>query len=531
MSSFNITNIRNALYHMHAFGIRSMIRQSINALEFTKNYTKWIIKNSPDSDTLHRQKASSFSLSPKISIIVPTYKTPELFLRQMIDSVINQTYSNWELCIADGSSDDNFNYITDTIAKYQATYPNIQYKKLSANLGISGNTNAALTLATGDYIALLDHDDLLAPNALYEIVAAINQDPTIDVLYTDEDKVDISVKNYYDPYFKPDFNLDLLRSCNYITHFFVVRKQIADTVGGFSEECNGSQDYDFILKNCELASRIYHIPRVLYHWRIHPASVAGDPESKSYAYEAAVRALQNHLARTGTSGTVTRDSSFGYYRINYSYPSNATVSVCLIDCATDLENEILSTVPSSITVNFVSDLNTATDEYILVLYKVEKILNSNWLESMLGNCTRRETGLVSGRICYKKDRVLECGLLFTPDGKLHSPFYQFHTSDFGYCRRAQTQHNCSFIGPHFFMAKASTIKKYTSCASVRELIDHIYELSLKLTKDNLLITVLPQISVLCTEKHLSLPQIEECRGKQDPYYNPNFSKTKIYHLS
>ena len=165
----------------------------------------------------------------------------------MIDSVINQTYSNWELCIADGSSDNTFNYIADIIAKYQTTYPNIQYKKLSANLGISGNTNAALTLATGDYIALLDHDDLLAPNALYEIVAAINQDPTIDVLYTDEDKVDISVKDYYDPYFKPDFNLDLLRSCNYITHFFVVRKQIADTTGGFSEECNGSQDYDFIL--------------------------------------------------------------------------------------------------------------------------------------------------------------------------------------------------------------------------------------------------------------------------------------------
>ena len=467
MFSFNISNIKSALYHMHAFGIKSMIRQSINTLEFSHNYTQWITKNSPDPNTLCKQKTFSFSSSPKISIIVPAYKTPELFLRQMIDSVINQTYSNWELCIADGSSDNNFNYIADTIATYQETHTNIRYQKLSSNLGISGNTNAALSLATGDYIALLDHDDLLAPNALYEIVAAINTDSSIDVLYTDEDKVDISIKKYYDPYFKPDFSLDLLRSCNYITHFFVVRKQIADATGGFSEECNGSQDYDFILKSCELASQIYHIPKVLYHWRIHPDSVAGDPESKSYAYEAAVRALQNHLMRTNTSGIVTRDSSFGYYKINYSYPPTSTLSICLVDCASNLENDIRAAAPPSIHINFVSTLDKIIEGYVLILFQVEKILTPNWIEQALGNCTRKEVGLISGRICYKKNQVLECGLLFTSDGKLHSPFYQFHTSDLGYCRRAQTQHNCSFIGSHFFMLKASTLKKYTSCLSVK----------------------------------------------------------------
>ena len=526
----NSSNIKNAMVHFRNYGTRSMVRKTLDYLEFTKNYNQWRLSHITTEEELLRQKNTIFPYAPTISIIVPVYKTPELFLRQMIESVTNQTYPNWELCIADGSADSSASYIKDIISGYQKNYPNIRCEYLTENLGISGNTNAALALATGEFIALLDHDDILTPDALYEVVAALNQDSGIDVLYTDEDKVDVELNSYYDPYFKPDFNLDLLRSCNYITHFYVVRKELAQKSGGFSIECNGSQDYDFILKTSDQARKIHHIPKILYHWRIHPASVAGDPESKTYAYDSAVRALQSHLNRCGEMAAASKDAQFGYYKISYQFSGTPLVSIWMDHCSPELANQI-NHITSYKNYEFVASPEQAAGEYLVCLHHVDEILNSDWLEQFLGNCTRTSVGIAGAKILYKKDRILEYGLIYTADGQVHSPFYKFYTSDTGYCYRARIQQNCSLIGPHCFMVKTDLFHSEFHYSPETSLMEQVFAFCQKLTEKRLSVVLVPYISARCSKAAPKLLSLPFCNGKGDPFYNPNFSQKEMYHLS
>lgn len=529
-SYINTSNIKNAFFHLRTFGFRSVIRKTLDYLEFTRNYNFWRRAHITSPQVLEEQRNVIFALQPKISIIVPVYKTPEKFLRQMLDSVMSQTYSHWELCIADGSADPASDYILNIITEYQLAHKNIRYTKLPENLGISGNTNAALALATGDYIALLDHDDILAPDALFEIVREINQHPDTDILYTDEDKVDISLKSYYGPYFKPDFNLDLLRSCNYITHFYVVKKQLAELVNGFSDHCNGSQDYDFILKTSEKAKCICHIPKILYHWRIHPASVAGDPESKTYAYDSAVRALQEHLDRCGETGTVKKASQFGYYQITYHYSDNPKISIYLKNCNPKLRLQ-LQRISTYSNYEFVASPSDATGEYLVILYHIKNILTPNWMEQFLGNCYRSNIGIVSAKIHYKKNRVLEAGLTYTPDGQIHSPFYKLYHSDTGYCYRAKVQQNCSLVNPHCIMVPTILFQKYFKRNHSNTFLADIWTFCRTLTGKNYMITLLPNVIALCSNKqYISRTVYEPLKNCQDPFYNPNFSEEKMYHL-
>ena len=526
----NTANLKNAALHFRTYGFRSMFRKTIDYVESTRNYDKWIRSHIPSKELLEQQKNHTFSYQPKISIIVPVYKTPAVFLKQMIDSVINQTYPDWELCIADGSADPSCAYLKELVQTYQKQYPNILYSYLPENYGISGNTNAALSLATGEFIALLDHDDALTPDALFEIAAALNTDPGIDVLYSDEDKTTTDFRSFYNPYFKPDFNLDLLRSCNYITHFFVVRKQIVDMIGGFSTECDGSQDYDFILKSCERASHIYHIPKILYHWRIHPASVAGDPESKTYAYRSAVNALQNHLIRCGENGTVSKAEQFGYYKINYAFSGSPLVSIVLFRCSAHLQEQIQS-ISTYKNIEFVSSHEKSKGRFLIFLHHVKKILTPDWIEQLLGNCSRPSSGLVSAKSFYKKGKILEYGLVFSCDGQLHSPFYKFNEWDTGYCYHAKTQRDCSMVSPYCIMIRTDLLEKYFDNLVSDHFVQNIYHLCHTLNFNKLSVVLLPDVAVLCNETKQSLPVLDFCSGKNDPYYNPNFSDKKIYHLS
>lgn len=527
---FNKTNLKNALFHFRTYGFRSMFRKTMDYLEFTRNYNLHRTAYIASEKALMEQQLHTFSVQPKISIIVPVYKTSPEFLRQMIESVTSQTYKNWELCIADGSADSSASYIPNIISEYQQNFPNIKYTQLSDNLGISGNTNAALALATGDFIGLLDHDDILTPDTLYEIVRAVNSNSEIDVLYTDEDKVDISLSTYYDPYFKPDFNLDLLRSCNYITHFFVVKKQLADSTGGFSVECNGSQDYDFILKTCERAQHIHHIPKILYHWRIHPASVAGDPENKTYAYDSAVRALQNHLDRCKEQGAAMKSPQFGYYKISYGYSGSPLISILTIDCPSSLKKQIRE-ISTYTNYEFIQNPKAASGEFLVVLYQVKKILTPDWIEQFLGNCSRSSVGIAGAKIYYKKGRILEYGLIYTPDGRIHSPFYKYRSFDTGYCFRAQIQQNCSLIGPYCFMTRTSVYQQLFPQNKKEDFQRLIYHFCYALSKKHLSVTLIPDVSVLCRKRHTELPVIPRYVDKYDPYYNPNFSTRKLYHLT
>lgn len=280
----------------------------------------------PSQDTLARQRADKSILDLKFSVLVPAYETQEVYMRALIDSCIGQTYENWELVIADGSASD---IVKNVIDQYQE--PRIRYVRLEGNDGIAENTNRAIALATGDYYGLLDHDDLLTADALYEMAHAVEKDRPI-LAYSDEDKCDESGKRFYDPHFKLDFNLDLLLTNNYVCHFMVVRSDILKKMP-VRKEFDGSQDYDIILrvvgnlllkekenKGAEPVEKaIVHVPKVLYHWRCHENSTADNPQSKMYAYEAGKKALIDFASRMGWKVDVRHNKHLGFYRIEYKH--------------------------------------------------------------------------------------------------------------------------------------------------------------------------------------------------------------------
>lgn len=280
--------------------------------------------HAPDPDTLAAQRRDKSVSGIKFSILVPAFETQPEYMDALIQSCLVQTYEDWELIIADGSTDD---VVKDTVDKYQDA--RIRYVRLEQNEGIAGNTNRAVGLATGDYHGLLDHDDMLTPDALYEMARAIRgKDPIF--AYSDEDKCDSSGKNFYDPHFKLDLNLDLLLTNNYVCHFMVVRADVLKKLQ-IRKEFDGSQDYDLILrivghlllkekesKDAEpVEAAVVHVPKVLYHWRCHENSTADNPQSKMYAYEAGKKALIDFASRMGWKVDVRHDKHLGFYRIEY----------------------------------------------------------------------------------------------------------------------------------------------------------------------------------------------------------------------
>ena len=230
------------------------------------DYSKWIVKHLPDKAELAEERKTKFSWNPKFSIVIPLYKTPEKYLQQLVDSIEAQTYGNWELCLSDGSGVDS--PLTDYLAGLEKSDERIRVIRNDQALQIAENTNAAMEAATGDFIVFADHDDEMTPDALFQCVKALNENPEIEVLYSDEDKMSMDGHKFFQPHFKPDFNIDLLCTVNYICHLFVVKKEIVDQIGMLKKEFDGAQDYDFVFRCVEAAGRekIHHIPRILYHW-------------------------------------------------------------------------------------------------------------------------------------------------------------------------------------------------------------------------------------------------------------------------
>lgn len=280
--------------------------------------------HAPDQETLERQRYDRSVCDIKFSILVPAYETQTVYMNALIESCIGQTYGNWELIIADGSAS---NIVKDAVDNYQN--PRIRYVKLAENGGIAENTNKAIELATGDYFGLLDHDDLLTVDALYEMAHAIQEKKPI-LAYSDEDKCDASGRRFYDPHIKLDFNLDLLLTNNFVCHFMVVQADVMRKLK-IRKEFDGSQDYDLILRVVSslllkeketidakhVEEAIVHVPKILYHWRCHENSTAENPQSKMYAYEAGKKALTDFAARMGWKVDVRHNKHLGFYRIEY----------------------------------------------------------------------------------------------------------------------------------------------------------------------------------------------------------------------
>lgn len=416
-------------------------------------YMHWIENNAPSEEVLAAQREKVFPFAPKISIVVPLYNTPEHFLRQMMDSVVAQTYQNWELCLADGSTtSENLEEIVKSYGDER-----IVYRKLDENEGISGNSNQALKLATGEYISLLDHDDMLTPHALYSNVAMLNRDREYEFIYSDEDKVTENGMDRFDPFFKPDFSPDTFHAFNYITHFVVIKKSLLDEVGDFRAAFNGAQDYDLFLRLSEKAKKIGHIPDILYHWRISAGSTALDSGAKSYTVEAGKKALEASFERSGIKNAhVSCGRLDNYYITSYDLPDphplisiiipNKDEKKTLKKCVESIlkkstydnyeiiivENnstgsEIFSyykTLEHDPRIRIVewnhpfnySSLNNyaakqAKGELLLFLNNDMSVISADWLEQMAMHAMRPEIGEVGAKLYYPNDLIQHGGIV------------------------------------------------------------------------------------------------------------------------
>ena len=455
-------------------------------LEENENYQKWIEKYEPKYDELEKQRETTFEYMPKISIVVPMYNTPEKYFKELLESITEQTYENWELCLADGSP-EKAEYLEYLI---QPLGDKIKYKLLSENKGISGNSNEALKLATGDFIALLDHDDIIPKFALYEIVKTINENPDVDFIYTDEDKILEENEKRISPHFKQDYAIDTLRSYNYICHFSIFKKELMDKLGGFNSEFDGSQDYDLILRATEQAKHIVHIPKILYNWRISSTSVASGAAAKPYAYEAAKRAILASIERHGIQGAKVEDSRIiGLYKVTYPVKGEPKISIIIPnkDHKKDLKRCIKSILKSTyknyeiiivennskeknifkyykkleknpnikiekceMSIFNYSKLNNfgaskASGEYFVFLNNDTKIITNNWLETIISNCQREEIGAIGAKLIYKNKRIQHAGVVLNLTGTAGHVNWNEKENNPGYFGRIMIQQNVSAV--------------------------------------------------------------------------------------
>lgn len=500
----NRLGIKKTYQYMRQNGVRKMIKKVfVKLLKLdTTQYNQWYKKAKLSKEQLEAQRNTQFAVHPLISFVVPLYQTPEVYLREMIESVQAQTYENWELCLADGSGEGKA--LWPVVKEYAEKDSRIHYRDLQENKGIAGNTNAALEMAKGDYIALVDHDDLLAPQAAYSVVKAIQDNPGADVFYSDEDKVDMSGKRHFEPNFKPDFNPDMLRSVNYICHLFVMKDTILRKVGGFREEYNGAQDYDMIFRCTENAGQIVHIPQVLYHWRCHINSTAQDPASKMYAFEAGIRAINDHFKRIGVPAHAVHGERYGMYHVIYDWEEKPLVSVLIPnkDHSEDLDIVIRSLMEKCTYRNLeviviennsdkpetwayyeavqkkyeqvkvvvwkdifnYSAINNfgaqyAKGEYLLLLNNDVEVINPDCIEEMLGYAMRPDVGIVGAKLFYQDDTIQHAGVVVGLGGVAGHCFPGVPRDSAGYMGRDLYAQNYSAVTAACLMVRRSVFEQ------------------------------------------------------------------------
>ncbi len=487
--------LKRGVRYIKKYGVGKTILKMKELLKRKVNmgYMSWRKKAEPNKKELELQRQEKFAINPRFSIIVPLYKTPIKYLDELMESINNQTYSNWEVCFSDGGNDGS---LEKHLKKY-AVDNRVKYSVSDRELGIADNTNEALKLVQGDFIVLGDHDDLFAPNALYECVKVINGDGNVDVIYTDEDKV--SDAKYFEPNFKPDFNIDLLRSNNYICHMFVVKKELVDKIGVFNPDYDGAQDYDFIFRCIENANSIYHIAKVLYHWRYHVNSTAGNPESKLYAFEAGKRAIEAHYDRLGIDAVVEMGENLGFYKTTYDIKDNPLVSIVIPnkDHISDLDKCIKSinekTTYSNYEIVVIENNSTeketfdyygeiekasnikivywkdefnysainnfgvqhADGEYILFLNNDTEVINDEWLSQMVGFCQREEVGIVGARLYFDDNTIQHAGVVVGYGGIAGHVFTTLDERDGLYQSRTKVAVDYSAVTAACMMTKKS----------------------------------------------------------------------------
>lgn len=502
----NIETIRVSLRFWKEHGLRALMRKSIGkikGIDSDYEYAEWHEKTKPSPEELGLQREARFSCNPKFSIVVPLYMTPDHFLRELIESVLNQTYGNFELCLADGSPEGSSGEAL--LEEYRQRDERIRYRIIGRNLGIAGNTNQALEMAEGDFVVLCDHDDLIPEHALYELAKAIDENEGCDCLYSDEDKLDMDGGSLFDPHFKPDFNIDMLRSVNYICHLFAVKRSLLEAAGRFRAEFDGAQDYDFIFRVCEKARCIVHIPKVLYHWRCHMNSTAGNPESKLYAFEAGARAIRAHYERVHPELAIERIEKgidYGIYHTVFKIEQEPLISVIIPnkDHVKDLELAIRSLSEGSYkNLEFIIVENNSTEEgtqayyrelekrgenirivrwerefnysainnfgvgyasgeYLLFMNNDIELKSGDSLREMLGYVQREDVGICGARLLYRDDTIQHAGVVVGFGGIAGHTFIGLHDTQNSYFHRAMTAQNYSAVTAACMLTKKTVFE-------------------------------------------------------------------------
>ena len=580
---------KKGMDYLRAHGAKALLVKGMRKLtELTRrpvDYSKWLPQHLPSQSELEKQRKTKFSYEPKISLVVPLYKTREEYLDQLIQSVKAQTYGNWELCLSDGSGKDS--PIKAVLEKYAAKDERIKVVYHEEPLKIAENTNAAIGIATGEFIAFGDHDDVLTAHAFYECVKALNEDPSIEVLYSDEDKMSIHGNKFFLPHFKPDFNLDLLCTVNYICHLFVAKRELLDRVGLLRPEFDGAQDYDLIFRCVEAAEHIYHIPKILYHWRSHEDSTAENPESKLYAFEAGKRAVQAHFDRIGIKAEVYKGEYLGLYRTRYLRDYDPLISILIPnkDHIEDLERCISSIEEKSSYKNYeyiiiennstedktfayykkleeknpkvkvvywegpfnYSEINNfgasyAKGEYLLLLNNDTEVINSDWMEELLGYCMRPDVGIVGARLYFEDDTIQHAGVVLGFGGIAGHCFVQQPRSTTGYCHRIICAQNYSAVTAACMMVKKKVFDQVGGLSPDLAVAFNDIDFCLKVRDAGYLVVYNPYVELYHYEsKSRGLEDTPEKMArfnkeiatleghwpdifkKPDPYYNPNLT--------
>lgn len=573
------------------FGIKATILRVIDKItgRDSISYERWYKRHCPTEAILKKQREYKFPFQPKISIVIPLYKTPQNYLNELITSIKAQTYTNWELCLSDGSGENS--PLKAVLMKYEAEDGRIKVVYNKSALQISENTNAALKIATGDYIAFADHDDVIAPNALYECVYELNTDSSIDMIYTDEDKIDMSGKEHFMPHFKSDFNIDMLRSTNYFCHLVVVKREIFEKVGPLNSEFDGAQDFDFVLRCVEKCSNIKHIPKILYHWRAHKDSTAENPESKDYAFKAGARAVQAHYDRVGLKAKVEETKYKGIYRTKYILQEEPLISIVIPnkDHVDDLEKCISSIEKKSSYKNYeiivVENNSTenetfeyyktleekytsvkvifwkgkgfnypsinnygaecAKGEYLLFLNNDTEIVNENCLEELLGYCMRDDVGAVGARLYYEDGTIQHAGVVVGLGGVAGHAFVCCSKEDPGYFGRIQMAQDYSAVTAACILVKRSVFEVVKGFDEKYAVAFNDVDLCMKIRKAGYLIVYNPyaelnhyesksrgyedteeKVQRFNSEVALFESRWGDFLEKGDPYYNPNLTLDK-----
>ena len=581
-------NICKGLLSIKNIGVRATLKKIERKIAYKSSLKHQYNNHELTKKEIDLQKGHRFSKNIKFSILVPLYNTPEKFLKEMIDSVKDQTYQFWELCLADGSDSDH-RYVGEICEEYTRNDLRIVYKKLEKNDGISENTNRCIEMSSGEYFGLLDHDDILHQAALFEVMQVIS-DRNADFIYTDENTFSETPKDAYCPHYKPDFAPDNLRTQNYICHFSVFSRELLMKSGMFRKGFDGSQDFDMVLRLTENANCIMHIPKILYFWRAHSNSVALNVTAKPYAIIAAKKAISEHLERIGLEGTVTDSIVPSTYKINYKIHENPLISILIPnkDHINDLEKcinsikekttynnyEIIIIENNSYNVStfkYYQKLQSAYDnicivkwerefnysainnfgfkhahgDYIILLNNDTSIISPSWIEEMLMFAQRSDIGAVGAKLYYPDNTVQHAGVilgLLTLAGHSHR---NFNRNDYGYMGRLTFVQNMSTVTAACMMIPRHVFEEINGFDESFEVAFNDVDLCMRIRKAGYNIVWTPYAELYHYESKSrgndSTPekqkrfQSEVLRFKSrwkkeleigDPYYNPNLTLEK-----